>query len=554
MRWHARSMVPILVVAGLAIGASPAAAFWQGLGTGSGIGTAASMPAAAQPSGTASAQSVTLSWPQSSFLGGPLGSFTGGGYTVTRYASGSSTAITPNAACATRIGGTATTLQCVEAGVAYGSWQYTITPVLNTFTGATSAKSLAVVVTTAAPVLSAVTAQNPSTGQTTGDIRVSWATVSGATGFNVYRRIGSGAYGSPLNGGTPLSSGTTTYADPGSGLAPATSYGYVVSAVAGSPTVESPVSGPLSATTITRPAAPSGAVTATAAAAASVNVGWASVSGVAGYNVYRRTFGGSYDFGAPLNGATPLASATYTDTTAINAMTYLYRVRSVLIGAGGAQVESANSAESASATADGVPPPTPTNLVITGTGPVIGSASCLVAAGTRFVNASGTSVTITATIATPEAGESVIFSASTTGSPVTATVAATTVTVSTSMDLSSLMDGTVVVTARTMDAAGNLSATLAPANVIVIVKDVVAPAIPTAKYYAGVLGILAAHIDGMSECGAAISAQRTTGGTVYTTTAGMNGSYVDALGLLAAGTYYVTATDLAGNTSLPATT
>jgi hypothetical protein len=119
------------------------------------------MPAGNQPSATVAAQAVTVTWSQNSFLGSPLGAYTGGGYTLTRYANGGSTPLTPSASCATRISGAGATLQCIEAGVPYGAWQYAVTPVLNTFTGAVSAKSTATNVVTAAPVLNTVTAQNP---------------------------------------------------------------------------------------------------------------------------------------------------------------------------------------------------------------------------------------------------------------------------------------------------------------------------------------------------------------------------------------------------------
>ena len=237
----------------------------------------------------------------------------------------------------------------------YGAWQYTVTPVLNSFTGAESAKSSPAGVVTAAPTLSTVTAKNPAAGQTTGDIDLTWAAVTGATGYNVYRRVGGGSfdYGAPRNGGTPITA--TTYSDAGAGLSPATTYDYVVRAVAGAAAVESASSNSLSTATISRPAAPA-SVTATAIAAADVNVAWASVPGVVGYNVYR-TSTGTYDYAAPLNGASPLAATTFVDLTAVDAVTYRYVVRAVILGAGGARVESASSVESGAVLADGVAPP-----------------------------------------------------------------------------------------------------------------------------------------------------------------------------------------------------
>lgn len=547
-----RAGVAVFCVLAFAVSATPAAAYWSFGGTGFGSGVAATMPAGNQPSASASSQNVTVSWTQSTFLGSSLGSYPGSGYTLKRYAQGGSTPITPNASCATTISGAGATLQCVEAGVPYGSWQYTVTPQINTFTGDEGARSAVVAVATPAPALNSVTAQNPASGQATGAIAASWSSVAGATGYNIYRRTtGSFDYTSPLNGATPLA--TTTYTDPGSGLAGGTTYRYVVRALAGSPAAESASSADLSATAIARPAAPGG-VTATAVVAAQVNAAWSSVAGVTGYNVYRRTSAGSYSFSSPLNGATPATGTTYADTTSVNATTYLYTVRAVIIGAGGAQVESLDGTESNAATADGVPPPAPTVVSVTSGGPVWGSATCSVTSGTRYINTAGqASVGVSTTIAAPEAGQTVVFSATSTGStPVTATVAATGTTVPTTLNLSTLVAGTVTVTARTKDAAGNLSATLAPTNTII--KDVTVPAL-TATFSNGFLG-LDPNIDGASECGATIVATKTAGGNVgatWSTTITSGTSYnIDVEGpLLGLGsvTYSVVSTDRAGNAS-----
>lgn len=525
--------------------ASPAHAFWTALGAGAAAGVSATMPGGNQPAGSVSSQSVTVSWAQSSFLGSPLGTYSGGGYRLTRYAAGSSTPITPDASCATTISGGGATSQCVEAGVPYGSWQYSVTPVLNSFTGAASSKSATVGVATAAPVASTAIAQNPAAAQTTGDIQLTWATAGGATGYNVYRRPNGGAYdfGSPRNGATPIGSGTLTYADPGSGLAASTTYEYVVRAVAGAPAAESASSNQKSAATISRPAAP-GTVTATPAAAARVDIAWSTVSGAVGYNVYRRTAAGSYNYASPLNGGSPLAALTYADLTGVNATSYFYSVRSVISGLGGAQVESA-SAESASATADSTPLLAPTAVSVTSGGAVLSVATCGVAAGTRYINSAGASaVGVSATIAPPESGETVVFSA-TSGATVASTVAAGSTTVTATLNLAALTDGTVTLTVRTKDLAGNLSTTArSPANVII--KDTLAPL--TAVYSAVV--ILAPKVTGSAECGAFISVQKTSGGAPDTEWITSGITYNIGVGLLAlGGTYDVTSTDLAGNVS-----
>jgi hypothetical protein len=547
-----------LVVAGHA---SSASAWWRADGSGSGSGLAATMPVANQPSASVSGQSVTVGWSQSSFQGSPLGSYAGGGYTLTRYADGGGSGATPNATCATPISGATATLQCVEADVPYGNWQYTLTPVLGTFTGAEGPRSATVSVVPAAPALTALTAQNPASGEATGAIELSWSAVPGATGYNIYRRAGSGSYDftSPLNGGMPYTAGTN-YTDPGAGLTGGTTYRYVVRTVAGSPAVESTSSDELSATAIARPAAPGGSVAATAAAGGNVDVSWSTVSGVAGYNVYRRTSAGSYDFSAPLNGATPFSGTTYLDASATDGTSYFYTVRSVIIGAESAQVESGESAESNSATSDSSPPPAPSAVTVGSGGNVLSAASCGRAAGTRFINNAGeTAVSVTATIAAPEAGETVVFSATTPGSTaVTATVAAAGMSVSATLDLSSLLDGIVTLTAQTKDLAGNLSATTVPTNAIV--KDVVPAALSGLTYTNNPL-TTPDSIGGTSECGATITAVETAGpnvGKTFPTSGtfrvGASGTFsgftVDAASLRAYG-YDVTATDLAGNPSAP---
>lgn len=546
---RARSVA--LCVLALAAFAPPAAAYWSGGGSGSGTGAVATMPAGGQPSGSVSGQAVTVTWTQSTFAGTTLGSRSGGGYALTRYAQGGAVPTTPNASCATTIGGAAATLQCVESGVPYGSWQYTVTPLLSSFTGDEGAKSATVAVATAAPTLISVTAQNPTGAQTTGSIAATWSAVPGATGYNIYRRTtGSFDYSSPLNGATPIT--TSSFPDPGAGLT-GTTYRYVVRALAGSPAAESASSAELSATAISRPAAPTG-VTATAMAGAQVSVGWSSVAGVAGYNVYRRTAAGAYDYSAPLNGVTPVAGTTYTDTSSVDATVYRYTVRAVIIGAGSAQVESADATESAAVTADGTAPPVPTAASVTSGGPVWADTSCSVASGTRYINIAGqAAVGVSATVAAPEAGESVVFSATSAGStPVTATESAAGTSVSTTLNLTSLLAGTVTVTARTRDAAGNLSATITPTNPII--KDVTPPPL-TAKYTAGVLFIgLKPTVSGASECGATVVATKTSGGNTgatRSTIASGTGAYsMDVEGpLLGSVTYSVVSTDPAGNPS-----
>jgi hypothetical protein len=347
------------LLAALALqGADPAAAYWSAGGTGSWQGTVDTLPAGGQPTASASGRTVTVGWTQTLFGGLPLGSLLHGGYTVLRYPAAGGSPVTPGAGCDTTIAGIGLTLACAETNVPPGNWRYAVTPLLGTWSGDESPKSSVVTVAPDAPGLTAATARNPAAGQSTGAVDISWSAVAEATGYNVYRRPSSGSYdfSAPLNGASPVMS--TAYTDPGSALTGGTTYDYVVRAVAAG--VESASSNELSAAAIARPAPPA-SVTATPAAAGRMSVAWSSVAGAAGYNVYRRTAAGSYDYAAPLNGATPASATALTDTTASNGTTYHYVVRAVLTGAGGAAVESlGDSPESAAATSDATPPSTAT--------------------------------------------------------------------------------------------------------------------------------------------------------------------------------------------------
>jgi hypothetical protein len=546
-----RVLLPLLALVALAVCASPAAAYWKATGSGTGSATVDTLLGGPQPTASVSGQTVTVQWAQNAFQGSPLGTYSGGGYTIKRYPAAGGTAVTPNATCDTTISGATATLSCQEATTPLGSWQYTVTPVLKTWTGAESAKSSTAAVV---PTLSSVTAQNPAVGQTTGGVQISWATATGATGYNLYRRTSAGSYNyaSPVNGATPLTG--TSYTDPGSGLVSGTTYDYVVRGIQGT---ESPSSNELAAAVISRPSAPA-STTATPASAAKITIGWAAVSGAAGYNIYRRTSAGSYNYATPLNGATPASGTSYSDTTSVNGTTYRYVVRAVITGAGSAQVESADSPESAAATADSTPPPVPTALTVgAGAGPQLPAAQCAFAVNTRFVNNAGkASVPLTVTIAAPETGENVVFSAQTTGAAVTKTVSATGTTVTTNMDLSSLGDGTVTLTAVTADSLGNQSATRAPTNAIV--KDTVSQL--GSLVYSDLNTTTQDTVAGTAECGTVLTGTETVGpnpgvSASFTVTAAngtFSGVQLDAVdgstGAKPYG-YTISGADLAGNAS-----
>ena len=187
-----------------------------------------------------------------------------------------------------------------------------------------------------------------------GQVALSWSAPSPngdstITGYNVYRSTTSGGpWGPSLNGGTPVA--TTSYTD--SSVANGTIYYYEVTAV------NSGGEGPASsqATATTRPGAPS-SLTASAGNA-QVMLSWIAPSPngnapIAGYNVYRSTTSGG-PWGTPLNGGTPVATTSYTDSAVTNGTTYYYEVKAANSGGEGP------ASNQASATAGA--PSAPTNL------------------------------------------------------------------------------------------------------------------------------------------------------------------------------------------------
>jgi poly(hydroxyalkanoate) depolymerase family esterase len=164
-------------------------------------------------------------------------------------------------------------------------------------------------------------------------INLSWNASAGATNYKVKR--------STTNGGPYLvvASGSTATNFNDTGLAAATTYYYVVSALnAGA---ESTNSAPASATTLMAvPAAPAG-LTATTVSTNQINLIWNAVTNAASYNVKRSTTnGGTYTVIA-----TNVTATNYNDTGLAAATTYYYVVSGV--NAGG---EGANSSQATAAT------------------------------------------------------------------------------------------------------------------------------------------------------------------------------------------------------------
>jgi hypothetical protein len=137
-----------LALALLVAGATPAAASaaWSGTGIASGKALAATMPAGSAPSVSVTGHSVTVSWTATTLLGQSAS-----GYTVKRYDSGGA-AQTIGSGCS----GTLSGLTCTESSVPAGTWTYTVTPSLSSWTGSESPRSSAA--TVQAPGLSITSA------------------------------------------------------------------------------------------------------------------------------------------------------------------------------------------------------------------------------------------------------------------------------------------------------------------------------------------------------------------------------------------------------------
>jgi hypothetical protein len=172
--------------------AATAFAFFSATGTGTASATADTVQAGNQPSGSATGTSVTISWTASTTT---ATSHAVDGYLINRYSVPSGG--TPTAAL-NGCSGTINALNCTEASVPNGTWYYTVTPKLQNWLGAESARSsgIAVNVDTTPPVFTITT--NTSNPYYSG------------TGTTVYfRAAGTGAF-------------TVTASDPESGITSST--------------------------------------------------------------------------------------------------------------------------------------------------------------------------------------------------------------------------------------------------------------------------------------------------------------------------------------------
>jgi fibronectin type 3 domain-containing protein len=152
-----------------------------------------------------------------------------------------------------------------------------------------------------------VTLSNASTG-----VKVSWAKISGATGYIVYRKTASGSWASIA---TIKSGSTISYIDKTAKAG--TTYNYTVRAYSGSS--QSSLSANKTIKYLKQPTVTLSKV------AKGVKVAWQKITGASGYYVYRKASGAkSWTL---LKKITSGSTVSYTDTKAKSGTTYYYTVK-----------------------------------------------------------------------------------------------------------------------------------------------------------------------------------------------------------------------------------
>ena len=214
-----------------------------------------------------------------------------------------------------------------DTGLAAATTYYYVVSAVNIGWESTNSTQASATTTATAP---AVPASLTATAISALQINLGWTASSGAASYNVKR--------STTNNGpyTVIASGVTATNYSDTGLAAATTYYYVVSAV--NIGGESTNSAQASATTA--PAVPA-SLTATAISALQINLGWTAFAGATSYNLKRSlTNGGPYSVIAA-----SIAATNYSDRSVAPAKTYYYVVSAVNIGG-----ESTNSAQASATT------------------------------------------------------------------------------------------------------------------------------------------------------------------------------------------------------------
>ena len=167
-----------------------------------------------------------------------------------------------------------------------------------------------------------------SASNITAGVQVKWTKVTGATGYIVYRKTGTGSWSRIA---TIKSGSTTSYTD--KSAKSGTNYSYTVRACNGST-----MSDWHNYKTVKRLSNP--AVTSASKTSNGINVKWSKVTGATGYVVYRKTAKGSWSRIANIKSG---STTSYTDTKASRGVTYIYTVRAY----NGSTMSSFNSTKSA---------------------------------------------------------------------------------------------------------------------------------------------------------------------------------------------------------------
>jgi beta propeller repeat protein len=174
------------------------------------------------------------------------------------------------------------------------------------------------------PIFVAAPTEVTATALSSSQIQLTWSYTGTVSGFKIYRRTGTGAWGaSPV-----VTAGNTVRAGINSGLLSATTYTYRICAYTS--TATSAFSDEASATTMIFVAAPTTLV-AKAANARQVNLTWVDKStNETGFSIERRlgTTGSWAEVGTVGAGI-----KAYTDTTTDPNTSYGYRVRAIAVGA-----------------------------------------------------------------------------------------------------------------------------------------------------------------------------------------------------------------------------
>ena len=167
-----------------------------------------------------------------------------------------------------------------------------------------------------------------SASNITAGVQVKWSKVTGATGYIIYRKTGTGSWSRLA---TIKSGSITSYTD--KSAKSGTNYSYTVRACNGST-----MSDWHNSKTVKRLSNP--AVTSASKTSNGINVKWSKVAGAIGYVVYRKTAKGSWSRIADIKSG---STTSYTDTKASRGVTYTYTVRAY----NGSTMSSFNSTKSA---------------------------------------------------------------------------------------------------------------------------------------------------------------------------------------------------------------